>query len=86
MAERVLMTPARARALLSRADPDNRPLSLPRALDYAADMRRGTWREGARPIELAAGRLVNGQHRLVAVLLAERAVLMTVAQREEPVA
>ena len=66
------VTPQMAAAWLSD-NPQNRPLDEKRVAEYAERMRSGGWVEhvkgGSRPIEvLDTGRLLNGQHRLSAIV------------------
>lgn len=50
----------------------NRGVVNSRVDQYAADMRRGEWRVNGETIKLAAdGRILDGQHRLLAVLEAD---------------
>ena len=76
------VTPEMAAAWLSD-NPHNRPLDEARVAEYAERMRSGGWVErvkgGSRPIEvLDTGRLLNGQHRLTAVIRAGIPVRMWV--------
>ena len=67
------MTPALAALMLEHNDPDNRPLDPDRAARYAQAYLDGTMPTG-RPIEFTGYTLVNGQHRLAAIVLCGRAV------------
>lgn len=50
----------------------NRPMARPTIIRYTADMRTGNWRETADPIRFDRdGRLIDGQHRLQALIEAE---------------
>lgn len=88
-AHRVIVHPAQATALL-RTSGGDRPIVLARAVSYAALMAGRQWdpERSARPIELVRGRgsaparLVNGQHRLLAVILAEQPVELLVELHE----
>lgn len=75
--QRVVITPQVARDLLAMVDPDKqRPLDQKRVRRYAGDMAGGRWVErttdaiGIGP----NGHLDNGQHRLHAVILADRPI------------
>jgi len=65
------ITPAMAIELL-RANTGNRPLN-PRVVDrYAADMTAGAWQTNGEPIIVGSdNRLLDGQHRLHAVIKAD---------------
>lgn len=64
----ITVTPAMASKWLARNE-DNRPLSLDVVRQYATAMREGEWMITPDAICLAVGgRLLNGQHRLSAVV------------------
>jgi hypothetical protein len=66
--ETVLVTPELAASWLDQ-NSRNRSLSVPRVNVYALDMRKGTWAYNPQPIILTAeGQLLDGQHRLHAVI------------------
>ena len=66
--EIVTLTPALAAEWLN-SNTCNRPLSTLRASRYARDMKAGDWRFNGETISFTAdGRLVDGQHRLTAVV------------------
>lgn len=66
---RVPVTPERARRWLARNAHDNRPLYPPAVDRYTAEIRSGQWTRWAhRPIEFRGRWLVNGQHRLTAIV------------------
>lgn len=55
----------------------NRPLNTPTAKLYAQDMRAGRWVYNGEDLIFADdGALLNGQHRLTAIIIAETAVTM----------
>lgn len=57
----------------------NRPINKPTVLEYAVAMDSDKWSPTASKIDLdEKGRLVNGHHRLEAVILAQRTVSMLV--------
>lgn len=64
-----------ARDWLKSNHPNNRALSKSRVRAYAADMVAGQWHLSDQPISFdEEGRLVNGQHRLEAVILSRKEV------------
>lgn len=66
--EQKLITPEIAADMLTRND-GNRPLRPRTWQGYAKDMLAGKWRQTHEAIAVAAdGRLINGQHRLMAVV------------------
>ena len=67
-----------------KAIPETARSTKPRLPNTPKKMRHGDWREiGGRPIErLSTGRLLNGQHRLHAVICAGGAVRLLVAVYE----
>lgn len=68
MIEEILVTPAMAEEWM-RSGGANRRLARSTVTKYAEIMRRGHWRLGTDAIAFnEAGELVNGQHRLAAVL------------------
>jgi hypothetical protein len=72
------ITPARAAELLE-ANTTNRPLSRPVVRSFAEAMRRGEWLVTHQGIAFDVnGVLVDGQHRLAAIIEAERPVELTV--------
>ena len=72
------ITPARAAELLE-ANTTNRPLSRPVVRSFAEAMRRGEWMVTHQGIAFDVnGVLVDGQHRLAAIIEADRPVELTV--------
>jgi hypothetical protein len=72
------ITPARAAEWL-RANTTNRPLSRPVVRSFAEAMRRGEWLVTHQGIAFDVnGVLVDGQHRLAAVIEADQPVEMTI--------
>lgn len=65
-------TPKLAREILDANNTDNRPLSQGRIEKYAADMTSGRWStHTGETVKFAhSGRLLDGQHRLTALILA----------------
>ena len=78
------VTPAKAASWIE-GNTDNRPLSDRRIKQYAADMTAGKWRLTHQPIALTDdGRLLDGQHRLWAIVESEQTVPMMVARNCDP--
>lgn len=80
------VTPAQARMLLQ--SDGNRPFRRTLALRYAESMKRGAWKLNGESIKIGrSGRLLDGQHRLHAVLIygqpVEMAVTRGIANEEE---
>ena len=66
--ELVEMTPELASKLLAN-NPSNRNVSQSRVYQYATDMMLGTWSLTGQAISVCEdGRLLDGQHRLYAVI------------------
>lgn len=75
----VLMTPEKARALLSHNYVGNRPVNNGTVDKYARQMARGHWRLTGDGISIAEdGSLINGQHRLLAVIKANIPIMLHV--------
>lgn len=73
------MTPLRALELLEK-NAVNRSFRPGIAALYAKDMKAGNWQPNGETIKISdSGRLLDGQHRLHAVVLADTAVPMLVA-------
>jgi hypothetical protein len=80
----VRVTPGLARQWLAK-NVHNRPLSEDLALHYAEAMARGEWELNGEPVIFGPGGvLVDGQHRLHAVVLADVAVEMLVVEGVGP--
>ncbi|WP_020500436.1 hypothetical protein [Sciscionella marina] len=72
------ITPQKAETMLE-ANTSNRPLSKPVVRAFAEAMRRGEWQVTHQGIAFDTnGVLVDGQHRLAAIVAAEQPVEMTV--------
>lgn len=75
------VTPEMAKAWLLK-NPENRPIEEDRVSEYADKMRRGEWKEkmhgGSPLIVMKEGELINGQHRLMAVVKYGKSVRMQV--------
>lgn len=75
VAEAVEVAPANGR---------NRPFSLSIAKDYALDMLQGDWHDNGESLTYdRRSRIVSGQHRLGAVLLAEKLRLKEISLRSK---
>ena len=67
--EETTITPEMAKAFLSN-NPRNRTISNKRLQKYCTDIKNGTWGTSPQPVCLGSeGKLIDGQHRLTAVLL-----------------
>lgn len=78
--------PARAAVYLA-CNTGNRPLDPARVQRFARAIRRGRWQADRGAIEFAAdGRLVNGQHRLFAIVATGRTLAVAVRRRTEEAA
>lgn len=76
----VRVVPPLAAQWLER-NPNNRPVSISTVQTYAADMRLGRWKlNGATIVFNRRGDLIDGQHRLWAVLEADCTVEMLVVE------
>lgn len=74
------ITPAIARAMLENND-HNRRLAPSHVRRYAADMAAGQWTINGEAIKIdTAGNLLDGQHRLAAIIVANVAVKTVVAR------
>lgn len=72
------ITPQLAGEMLER-NTSNRPLNENRAKTYARDMRGGSWQLNGESLKFSRnGLLLDGQHRLRAIQMAERTVPMLV--------
>jgi hypothetical protein len=77
------ITPALARDYLER-NKKNRRISKRGVAEYADQIRRGNWKLNGESIKFAKdGSLVDGQHRLHAIVEANTAVEMTIARELE---
>lgn len=82
--ERVLVTPELATTWLEHND-GNRYLGTPAVAELANAMLNGTFKLTHQPIAITPdGRLLDGQHRLSAVVLSGQSVWMTVAYDADP--
>lgn len=76
-----LIGPKEAEAMLSKIYPKQRPLSRPHAARIASDMREGRYRLSPDPIVITEdGWLVNGQHRLRAIVDSGTSQMLVVSE------
>lgn len=74
------VTPKQAAAMLSNND-GNRRLDPKRVRKYAAEIKKGQWKTTGDTIKLASnGRVLDGQHRLAAIVEAGTAVTVAIAE------
>lgn len=79
-----LVTPAYAATLL-RGNIDNRRADRNRVKKYSAEMRDGRWKMTHQAVAVAAdGRIVDGQHRLMAIVDSGVAIEMLIAHNADP--
>jgi hypothetical protein len=79
-----LITPAYAATLL-RGNTDNRRPDRNRVKKYASEMQAGRWKMTHQAVAVAAdGRIVDGQHRLMAIVESGQAIDMLVAHNADP--
>lgn len=73
--EKILITPSKSKELLE-ANTHNRRIKQPVVLKYAKDMIEGRWIEDTgETIKIAkSGRILDGQHRLHAIIKANKAI------------
>lgn len=82
--ETLRVTPTLAREWLESFNySDNRPISMARVRYYARQIKTGRWQLNGQPVIFDArpangGRLLNGQHRLKAITLADKAIELLV--------
>lgn len=67
-AYRVLVTPEMAREWIDAGNVDNRRIRSTVVRRYAAKMERGDWKPTHQGVAFSARRLIDGQHRLLAVI------------------
>lgn len=73
------VSPEKARKWLEKNHPDNRPINPGRVQSFANDMRDGNWKLTHQGVAFdAEGRLIDGQHRLSAIIEADIAVRLMV--------
>lgn len=77
------ITPSLAKTYLD-SSPGNRKISRARVREYAAMMSAGRWVVTSQGIAFdREGRLINGHHRLLAIIVAGVTVVMFVARNED---
>lgn len=75
-----VITPAFAKQLLEQ-NPHNRPLTRSTVDRYASDMKSGRWNNNGQGIVLTPdGMLLDGQHRMAAVVQAQTPIAMLVVR------
>jgi hypothetical protein len=80
------ITPERAQAMLDHNLDSNRRLRPHLVEKYASDMKRGMWKQTYDPVRLLSdGTLVDGQHRLSAIIATGISQKMLVVRVEEDV-
>ena len=68
-----LITPDQAKRMLEKNFDRNRSVSKSKVIEWAREMKNGRWNVGCDAIGFdASGKLINGQHRLHAIVLADR--------------
>lgn len=81
----ITVTPQYAAEVLASQNDGNRPVSKARVSRYANEMRRGRWLHTHQGIAFDVnGRLLDGQHRLAAVVEAGVDVVMQVTHDADP--
>lgn len=77
--EFVTVTPKMASGWLDTCNKANRNISKTKARQYATDIKNGKWQVSPEGISFdKKGNLVNGQHRLYGIILANTSVMMAV--------
>lgn len=72
--------PAKARKFLDSSE-GNRPIAEKHVESLANEISRGNWMAWASPIQInASGHLINGHHRMLAVIRADKAIQQAVAR------
>lgn len=82
----VEVTPALANVLLDMCDDSfQRSESLKKVQEYAAQMMENRWPLGGSPLKVdTLGRLINGQHRLHAVVISQKSILFDITWNASP--
>lgn len=76
----VLITPEKARYWIENFNPDNRHVRLKRVEMLADAIKKGQWMQNGETIKFTPqGRLLDGQHRLHAIIMADQPVWCAVA-------
>ncbi|MGI5195677.1 hypothetical protein ACQEVY_18845 [Streptomyces sp. CA-288835] len=80
-----LVTPEKAQKWLSENNRGNRPLSATHVSSLARALERGEWRIHHQGIAFTAdGRLLDGQHRLAAIVQARKPAELLIARGVDP--
>lgn len=77
------ITPAKARVYLE-GNSDNRPLSKKHVNNLANEILGGRWQNNAETIKFNGSRLLDGQHRLHAIIKADQPITTIVARGLDP--
>lgn len=81
--ELMLVTPEQANEWLTWKNPNNRNLNERTAKIYARDMLAGEWKQSSQGIAFnTKGELTNGQHRLKAIVIANKPIWLNVTTDE----
>lgn len=81
-----LVNPVEAQAWLDEANVNNRTLRETVVKRYARDIENGLWLDTYDPIKFdTTGKLIDGQHRLAAVVMADEPVRFTIVRNLDPV-
>lgn len=76
-----LVDPKKAKLYMAKNHPNNRKISMDKVDAYARDIRAGNWRLTHQGIAFdEKGNLIDGQHRLCAIIKANYAIWMEVAR------
>lgn len=79
-----VVTVAMARAMLKLEHPDNRKPSSSRVKAYASDMKAGRWHRNGETIKFdRSGRLIDGGHRLRAIVSSGTEIELTIVTNAE---
>jgi hypothetical protein len=80
-----LISPARAQEYLSKNRANNRGVSTTHVNKLAKEMTDGNWRPTHQGIAFDRnGKLIDGQHRLQAIIKSKKAVFIAVAYNVDP--
>jgi hypothetical protein len=83
-AEIEVISPAQAKELLER-NITNRPINKRQVARYASDMRSERWVNNGQTVVITAkGDLLDGQHRMAAIIAAQKNVAMLVVRGADP--
>jgi hypothetical protein len=81
----VEISPDLAKSIMVHNNIDNRNISLKNVAHLAAQIRNGSWYENPQPVVFSVcGRLLNGQHRLQAIVQADMPAKMAIVLDADP--